>query len=205
MEGAVVMGKAVKPIKDIKTELRLIKKFKDEDIRVYNYWVIARPGAFRSKDVLPLTVGDIKRMLEKGYFDINESKTDKNRCLPFDSATRSELIDMIKNKRSKDVLFPSRKGINQPLTHRQMQRLILRYGKECCIKNIGTHTPRKTTAYHLYIETGGDILEVKKLLGHDNKRDTYKYVDIEQESKLYRIKKINNPFSNKNKHLNIYE
>lgn len=199
------MGKAVKPIKDIKTELKLLKKFQDEDIRVYNYWVIARTGAFRSKDVLPLTVGDVKRILEKGYFDIDESKTDKNRSNPIDSDTRAELVGMIKNKKNKDVLFPSRKGVNQPLTHRQMQRLIVKYGKECCINNIGTHTPRKTTAYHVYMETGGDIEEVKKLLAHEKNRDTYRYVDIEQESKMYRIKKINNPFSKKNKRLNIYE
>lgn len=199
------MGKAVKPIKDIKDELKLLQKLHDEDIRVYNYWIIARAGAFRSKDVLNLTVGDIRRVLEKGYFDIEESKTTKNRNVPIDSDTRLELKGMIKGKGSKEVLFPSRKGVNQPLVHRQMQRLIVRYGKECCIKDIGTHTPRKTSAYHLFILTGGDIEEVRKLLDHESTRDTYKYVDIEQESKLYRIQKINNPISSKNKRLNFRE
>lgn len=188
------MGKAVKPIKNIEDELKLIKHLYDRDERVYIYWLIARSGAYRSTEVINLTVGDIKRCLNKGYFDFREQKTGKRRDLPIEAEVHTILWNYVKDKYAFQVLFPSNKGYNQPLTYRQMQRLIKEYGIECGIKNIGTHTPRKSASYQLYIETNGNIEEVKKLLGHERTKDTYRYIDAEEESKLYRIRKTNNPF-----------
>lgn len=188
------MGKAVKPIKNIDIEINYINHLSYRDERIYCYWLIARSGAFRSTEVLGLTVGDIKRVLKKGYFDFIEQKTGKKRDVPIEPEIEKRLKEVIKDKEDWRVLMPSQKGYNQPLTYRQVQNLIVKYGLECGIRDIGTHTPRKTSAYHLFIETGGDIEEVKKLLGHDNRRDTYRYIDAVDESKRFRMKKTNNPF-----------
>ena len=191
------MGKAVKPIKDIEIECKLINHLAYRDKRVYIYWVIARSGAYRSTEVINLKVEDIKRCLDKGYFDFREQKTGKKRDLPIEREIAEILKAYIEKKGDKEVLFPSRKGYNQPLTYRQMERLIKRYGLECNIKDIGTHTPRKSSAYQLYISTNGDIEEVKKLLAHERTRDTYRYIDAIEESKRFMLKKINNPFTRK--------
>lgn len=188
------MGKAVKPIKNIEDELKLIRHLENRDKRVYIYWLIARSGAYRSTEVLNLTVEDIERCLNKGYFDFREQKTGKRRDLPIEQETRYILNEYIRDKAGYMVLFPSRTGYNQPITYRQMQRLIKSYGLECGIKNIGTHTPRKSASYQLYISTNGNIEEVKKLLGHERTKDTYRYIDAEEESKMYMLKKTNNPF-----------
>lgn len=193
------IGKAVKPIKKLEQELKYINHLEYRDKRVYIYWVIARSGSFRSTEVLNLTVGDIKRVLKKGYFDFTEKKTGKNRSLPIQNDIADILRIYIQGKADYEVLMPSSKGVNQPLTYRQMQRLIKKYGLECGIKGIGSHTPRKTAAYHLFMETGGDIQEVKKLLGHDNLRDSYAYIDAIEESKLFRVKMTKNPFIKRNK------
>lgn len=187
------MGKAVKPIKNIDTEVKFINHIKYRDERVYIYWLIARSGAFRSTEVLNLKVADIKRVLSKGHFDFIEQKTGKKRNSPIENEVARKLKVIIQNRDNNEVLLPSQKGYNQALTHRQMQRLIVKYGKECLINDIGTHTPRKTSAYHLYMETG-DIEEVKELLGHEKTRDTYMYIDAIEESKVFRQRKTNNPF-----------
>lgn len=114
--------------------------------------------------------------------------------MPIEKAERIILENYIRDKLDWHVLFPSNKGYNQPITYRQMQTLIVKYGLECGIKNIGTHTPRKTSAYHLFMETGGDIEEVKELLAHDTRRDTYSYIDAVEESKIFRARKTNSPF-----------
>lgn len=92
-----------------------------------------------------------------------------------------------------EYMIQSQKGVNQPLTQRQMQRLIVRYGLECGIKDIGTHTPRKTSGYYIYIETE-DINEVKYFLDHDKTRDSYSYIDVSEERRRKQAKQTNNPY-----------
>lgn len=100
--------------------------------------------------------------------------------------------EIIEGKADHEYLIVSRKGINRPVTYRQMQRLMVRCGKQCLINNLGLHSPRKTAGYHLYIKTG-DIYEVKDFLQHDNVRDTYAYIDVPTERMLEQVRGTNNP------------
>lgn len=186
------IGKAVKPIKEIEKEIEFLNHVKVYDKRVYIYWTIARVGGYRSTEILNLKVRDIKAALKKGYLALNEKKTGKVREIPIERFVRKELNEIIKDKLDHEVLLPSRKGSNKPLTYRQMQRLMIKYGRECLIKDLGTHSPRKTAGYHIYIETG-DIYEVKDFLQHDNLRDTYAYIDVPNERRLNQVKATQHP------------
>lgn len=189
----IKIGKAVKPIKEIEKEIQFLEHVKVFEPRVYVFWMITRYGGYRSTEVLKLKVKDIKRALTNGYFDFSEKKTGKIRHIPLDRDIRRNLKEIIKNKHDEQVLLPSQKGKNQPLGYRQMQRLIVKYGKECLIKDIGCHTPRKTAGFHLFMETG-DIYEVKDFLQHASVRDTYAYIDVSDERKKWQLKGTNNPF-----------
>lgn len=187
------MGKTVKPIKDISREIRFLEHVKIYEPRINTYWVIARAGGFRCSDVIELKVEDIKRVLKQGYFDFNERKTQKQRKTYIEREVKQELLEIIEGMQDYEYIIQSGKGVNQPLTQRQMQRLIVKYGARCGIKDIGTHTPRKTSGYHIYIETG-DIDEVKDFLDHDNLRDTYAYIDVPDERRKQQAIYTNNPY-----------
>lgn len=161
--------------------------------RINTYWVIARAGGFRCSDVIELKVSDIKRALKQGYFDFNERKTKKQRKNYIEKDVELEILEIISSMQDYEYIIQSQKGVNQPLTQRQLQRLIVKYGRRCGIKDIGTHTPRKTSGYHLYVETG-DIYEVKDFLDHDNLRDTYAYIDVPDERRKQQAKHTNNPY-----------
>ena len=45
------------------------------------------------------------------------------------------------------------------------------------------HTLRKTFAYWLYMDTGGDIVMVQEVLGHSDPSITRRYIGIDQQKK----------------------
>ena len=62
------------------------------------------------------------------------------------------------------------------------------------IKDFGTHSGRKTCAYHIYMNTGS-LDDVKNFLMHENARDTIRYVGIDQEVRDNTINKISSPLA----------
>lgn len=53
------MGRAMKPIKDKSKEIELIEYLKENDKRIYIFYLILRFTGFRASDVLPLKVDDV--------------------------------------------------------------------------------------------------------------------------------------------------
>jgi len=54
-------------------------------------------------------------------------------------------------------------------------------GESVGLRNIGTHSLRKTFGYHVYNKSGGDIGLVQKLLNHSISKDTLQYIGIDRE------------------------
>lgn len=107
---------------------------------------------------------------------------------------KKELEKYIQGKNTWEVLFPSNKGNNKPLSYVQVYRILKKASNEVGIDDFGTHSGRKTCAYHIYQNTESiDI--VKNFLMHDNARDTIRYVGIEQEVRDKTINKIDSPLS----------
>jgi site-specific recombinase XerD len=52
--------------------------------------------------------------------------------------------------------------------------------REAGIHSVGTHTLRKTFAYHTYRQTK-DLALVQRLLNHTSSGDTLRYLGIEQD------------------------
>ena len=49
---------------------------------------------------------------------------------------------------------------------------------------------RKTFAYWLYMDTGGDIVMVQEVLGHSDPSITRRYIGIDQQKKEKAIERI---------------
>lgn len=190
------MGNAVRPIKSISQEIDLIECLKEEDKRAYIIYLMLRYTGFRISDILPLKVRDVKG---KNEIEIKEQKT-KNRVnkqsrkVLIHADLKEELEKYIKNKSTWQVLFPSNKGENKPLSYVQAYRILKGASKKVGIKNFGTHSGRKTCAYYIYQNTE-DLDIVKNFLMHDNARDTIRYVGLEQEVRDNTISKIESPLS----------
>jgi integrase len=71
---------------------------------------------------------------------------------------------------------------NVPWHRSYVWRFVKKYAKKAGIEeNLGTHTFRKTWAYHAYMDGEMDIEEIMHELGHNNIRDTLIYCGIDDE------------------------
>ena len=77
-----------------------------------------------------------------------------------------------------DCLFPSRHGINQPISGVQAYRIITAAAASAGNPaRVGTHSLRKTFAKCIYERSGHDIILTKRALGHAAISSTARYLE----------------------------
>lgn len=86
-----------------------------------------------------------------------------------------------------DYLFKSKRG-NKPIQRVQAYRIINKSAESIGLKNIGTHSLRKTFGYHYYQRTH-DISLLMELFNHSSQSVTLRYIGIHQDV-------VNETFSN---------
>ena len=130
----------------------------------------------RAGDLLSLRIGDVTD--GKTIFDtvsITEQKTGKSRKFALNKNAKGAIqlyIDTLANYDLEDYLFKSRKGGH--LGVRPLHRIIKTVTRDLGIKgNYGTHTLRKTMAYHRYINNV-PLETLQKLLNHSSSTITLK-------------------------------
>ena len=106
-----------------------------------------------------------------------EQKTGKARILYLSSM--KELIQAYtKDMQEEDFLFPSAKGGHLAVnTVYQMFQMAADFLE---MKNIGTHTLRKTFGYHYYQRTH-DIATLMEIFGHSSEKITKRYIGLREE------------------------
>ena len=165
----------VEPIRSL-NDLEKIKnllKFKERD---YLLFCIGINTGLRISDILNLDVIDVQN---KDYITIVEKKTKKHKKIALNNTFQTIIKDFLADKNKNGALFKTR--FNNRLDRVQAYRII----KEACNKidknlNVGTHTLRKTFAYHHYKQFK-DIALLQKILNHSSPSITLKYIGIEQE------------------------
>jgi integrase len=175
----------VEPIKNVK-DIQLIKtqlKGKDNK-RDYLLFTMGINVGLRAGDLLSLKINDV---LENGKVKENvtilEGKTDKKRTFEINKSAKEAIelyISTLKNYSIDDYLFSSRKG-NDSLTVESAHKIIKTLMRDLKIKgNFGTHTLRKTFAYHAY-NNGTPVEVLQKLLNHSSSAVTLRYIGITKE------------------------
>lgn len=187
-----------------------IKKLEDIDpIKSYlktknnKYYVVFCLGivtGYRAGDLLALRVGDIKKALETGYFEILEGKKKnsknikpenlKPRQIKLIGPLRKILSDYIRGRKDYEVLFPSNKGSNKSLQVVTVSRVLADAGKEFGISNISAHSMRKTFAYRIYVNSGYNLTLVKDMLGHSSEHETRAYLGLDREEFDFRTEEL---------------
>ncbi|MCH5211439.1 MAG: tyrosine-type recombinase/integrase [Oscillospiraceae bacterium] len=176
--------KEVEPIRNIK-DINKIKQYLygKENKRDYCIFVVGINVGLRAGDLLSLKISDVTD--GKTIFDevtIKEEKTGKARTFVLNKNAKDAIrtyLDTFKSVDLNDYLFKSRKGGH--LGVRPLHHIIKSTLKDLGIKgNYGTHTLRKTMAFHRYINKV-PIETLQKMLNHSSSEITLRYIGITKE------------------------
>jgi integrase len=178
----------VEPIRDRQKIEEMKKKLKADNPRDEALFTVGINMALRISDLLSLTVGDV--LDANGWLvDTVELKDKKGnmRRFPLNQSARTCLASYLFHRQGakrSDPLFPSqyRQG-DEPvsLSRWQARKILHAAGKSMGLNKIGTNSLRKTFAYHVYKESGGDIGLVQKLLHQSCAESTLKYIGIKPD------------------------
>ncbi|MDM5285663.1 tyrosine-type recombinase/integrase [Peribacillus frigoritolerans] len=187
----------VEPIRD-RNKIAAMKKLLAGSPRDHLLFVIGINTAYRVSDLLSMRYSDV--MDSNGnlfpYFKLKETKTKKNSKVTMTKGVQKSLTDYIKDNyrgNPDDYLFQSRKrdkdGNSQPINRKSAWRIIQEAAKQLGLNDIGSHSLRKTFAYHQY-KSGTDIVLIQDMLNHSNPSVTLRYIGITQDEKDRAIKAL---------------
>lgn len=174
----------VEPIRNIK-DINKIKQYLlgKKNKRDYCIFVVGINIGLRAGDLLSLKISDVTD--RKIIFDevtIKEQKTDKKKTFTLNKSAKEAIklyLDTLSNIDLNDYLFKSRKG--EYLGVRPLHHIIKSTLKELGIKgNYGTHSLRKTMAFHRY-QNNVPLETLQKILNHSSSAITLRYIGITKE------------------------
>jgi len=185
-----VKADETEPIKNIK-DITKVKQYLmgKSNKRDYMLFVVGINVGLRAGDLLRLKTKDV--LLDGTIVDkvaLYEEKTDKKRAFELNDSSKAAIrlyLDTMQDVDYEAYLFKSRKG-SGALTVESAHKIIKTTLRELNIKgNYGTHSLRKTFAYHIYINsirTNPTIINtLQKILNHSSASVTLRYIGITKE------------------------
>ena len=117
------------------------------------------------------------------YLDRQEQKTNKHKRIKINKVLSKEILAYVNvyNLKANDYLFFSFKNPSISIDRTVAWRFLKATAQGLGIENFGTHSMRKTMAYHVYKGTN-NISLVMKMLNHSSPQVTMKYIGIDQET-----------------------
>ena len=109
-----------------------------------------------------------------------KKKTKKIKKFPLCNVLYTEMEKYTRHMTQGEFLFCSRNGTNKPITTLQAYRIIVEAGEHIGLKNIGTHTMRKTFGYHHYKQYK-DVALLQTIFNHSSPSITLRYIGISQD------------------------
>lgn len=142
----------------------------------------------RISDILKLKVNDV---YGKDHFHIIEQKTKKakqrsrkytvKKRIPIIKKLQRLLDDYCKDMNANDYIFKSRQGKNKPITRVRAYDILREAAQHCELKEIGTHTLRKTFGYLVY-QNEKDVALLQDIFNHSAPYITLKYIGVNQDA-----------------------
>lgn len=129
-----------------------------------------------------LRISDILKLKREDFIDdhivLHENKTGKRKTIRINDALKKAVTELAPPT---GYLFPSQKG-DEEISRVQAWRILKQAASRAGLTiAFGTHTLRKTFAYHAY-ENGTDLALLMRVLNHSSQKETLRYIGIEQES-----------------------
>ncbi len=166
----------VQPIKSTEDIAKMKKALYGRDLLLFTFGI---NSSLRISDILALKVGDVRG---QSMLVLTEKKTEKRKQIRLNQSILSAVEALVPATASDDDwLFPSKRNPSKALDRTQAWRILNRAAKRAGVDiSIGTHTMRKTFAWHAY-QNGTDLALLMRVLNHSSQRETLRYLGIEQE------------------------
>lgn len=180
----------VEPIRDKNTIDDICTYLKNKNKRDCILFMSGIYIGLRISDLLNFKVKDLKHQRQVA---ITEKKTKKRKIFSVPDEFYSVLNQYLDTRNDDEYIFKSRQG-NKAITRARAYQILRKAGEEFDLKNIGTHTMRKTFGYWYY-KNYNDIVGLMKILNHSSEAITKRYIGIEQEElnrKQKNFKIVNN-------------
>jgi integrase len=174
-KGEKAVMEVVRPIKNIRDVELMLQKLGERSEVYRMLFLTGIHTGLRISDLLPLRVRDVRT----NYITKIEKKSGRQIRVLINDALRAELDDYVECMPNDRVLFPSREGKNKHLSTSRAWQVINDAAAEVGLENIGTHTMRKTFAYHTYKKTR-DLALIMRCLNHRDAATTLRYIGINQ-------------------------
>lgn len=166
----------VQPLKD-KRDIERLKQSLASNPRDLLMFTVGINTALRISDILSLKVRDISDT----HIELFEKKTGKRKRIKINAAVRKAFRELVpKDAKPNDWLFPSRKG-DKAISRVQAWRILNAAADRAnVVVAFGTHSLRKTFAYHAY-KAGVELPLLMRILNHASQRETLRYIGIDSE------------------------
>ena len=192
----------IKKIEDVERCKEFLKKRVEEAPEKYKksyakdllLFKIGINCGMRVNDLLSIEWKDIFKPGTKQfneYFVPKEQKTKKVRQIFINKSFRTavkEYLKYIPDAKLEGYVFTNRQ--NEKLSDASVDKMLKLLEKEIGLKNLSTHSLRKTFAYHLYMQTN-DISLVQEILQHSSVAVTRRYLGLTQEVKKKAYNELN--------------
>jgi integrase len=171
----------VEPIRD-KQKIKAMKAIlKSGSLRNYLLFTLGINAGLRVSDLLKLKISDVSNGKIKDFIHIRAKKTGKETKFSLSKTVKDAIKEYITSLGEYNpdwYLFKSREGENKPISRVHAYDILNDAANLCGInEKIGTHTLRKTFAYHARMD-GTDISLLQKLFGHSSPSITMRYIGI---------------------------
>jgi integrase len=167
----------VQPLRDKEQIEEMKTALLKRGYRDYMLFVIGINTGLRVSDILQLKVADVKN---QSHIVLTEKKTGKPKRFMINSRLKDSIDKYIQGMNPGEYLFKSRRGTNTPISRVQAYRILNSAASEIGLKEVGTHTMRKSFGYWHYNQYK-DVAMLQKLFNHSSPSVTLEYIGINQD------------------------
>jgi integrase len=167
----------VQPIREQEKIQEIKEFFKEDNERNYLLFLMGINTGLRISDILKLKVEDVKGT----HIVLREQKTGKQKWIRITPSLKREINKYIAGKDDNEYIFKSRQGKNKPIGRSMAYKILRKAANEFKLKDIGTHTLRKTFGYHFYQQTK-DVAMLQEIFNHSSPDITLRYIGVNQDS-----------------------
>lgn len=166
----------VQPIRSQEKIDKMYEVLRAKNQRNFILFLLGISIGLRISDLLKLKKED----LYEPHIYIVEKKTKKSKRVKIPGYLKKYIIPYADSLKDGDYVFKSRNGSNRPIDRSTAYRILKNAASQVNIKEIGTHTLRKTFGYHFYKATK-DVATLQKIFNHSTPEITLRYIGITQD------------------------
>jgi len=175
----------VEPIRNLEDIERLYIKLRDsQNLRNALLFRLGCNTILRIGDLLRIRYSDIfaKNGDYRHYLRLNEAKNGKMKKVPLNGKIRSLITEYVDHYEltNDDWIFFSYRNPRNHIDRVTAWKHLKKAARSIGIENFGTHSMRKSLAYHVYRKTK-NIALVMSMLNHSRPSVTMRYLGIEQD------------------------